>query len=217
MGNGKGFQLKSGNGPNGPYSSQKEATDQGITTPGKDLINQGYKTEGDLQVGDHTVSQDYSRTTKATRPVEEMAKSNEDYLKSFNNKTDIAKAKAQGWDISDPAQLNKYITWKGGELGYRDKKEDKTLSATWGDTPDPYKPGGEEVPPAIDPSGFTAEGISTDAINTKLGDIDGKLQGKGSRLTKRVEESTDLAAEGFGSKGTPLKTRGIANKNWGLA
>jgi len=216
MSNG-GFQLKSGNGPGGPYSTQQEATDKGINVPGQQLINQGYTKEGDLKVDDHTVSQDYSKTTKATRPVEKKAENNETFLASFNNKTDIAKAKAQGWDISDPAQLQEYITWKGGELGYRDKTDKKTLSATWGDTPDPYKPGGEDTPPPIDPSGFTAEGIPTDAINTKLGDIDGKLQGKGSRLTKRVEEGTDLTAEGFGSKGTPLKTRGIANKNWGLA
>ncbi len=216
MSNG-GFQLKSGNGPGGPYSNQKEATDQGITIPGEKLIKEGYSKEGDLQVKDNTVSQDYSKTTKAHRKVEKMAESNAAYLAKFNNDTDRAKAKAQGWDISDPAQLKEYITWKGGELGYRDKKEDKTLTATWGDTPDPYKPGGEDTPPPIDPSGFTAEGIPTDAINTKLGDIDGKLQGKGSRLTKRVEEGTDLGAEGFGSKGTPLKTRGIANKNWGLA
>ena len=211
------FQLKSGNKPGGPYSSKDEATQKGITDPGKKLLDQGYKEEGGLKVDDHTVSQDYTKTTKAHRKVEKKAESNEDFLKSFNNKTDIAKAKAQGWDISDPKQLKEYIVWKGGELGYRDKTDKKTLSATWEDDSTPYTPGGKDTPPPIDPSGFTAEGIPTDAINTKLGDMDGKLQGKGSRLTKRVEEGTDLTAAGFGSKGTPLKTRGIANKNWGLA
>lgn len=132
------FTLKSGNKPGGPYSTQQEATDKGITGPGQKLIDQGYSKEGDLKVDDHTVSQDYSKTTKAHRKVEKMAESNEDYLKSFNNKTDIAKAKAQGFDISDKKQLLQYIDWKGKELGYRDKTDKKTLSATWGDTPDPY-------------------------------------------------------------------------------
>ena len=58
---------------------------------------------------------------------------------------------------------------------------------------------------------------ATDAINTKLGDLDDKLEGRRSNLMKRKEESTALNAEGFDSEGTPLKTRGIANKDWGLA
>lgn len=120
---------------------------------------------------------------------------------------------------------------KAGGLSYAEwikkpankAKEDKfyaskqiNISEGWDDPTVPYKKTGKDIPPPIDGSGFTAEGIPTDAINTKLGNIDGKLQGRGSRLTKRVEEGTDLGAEGFGSKGTPLKTRGIANKNWGL-
>lgn len=121
----------------------------------------------------------------------------------------------------DEAKYGPYAEWikKPGNKAKEDKfvaSTKKNLSETWQDPTKPTPGGGKTMPPPIDPSGFQAENVNTDAINTKLGDIDGKLQGRGSRLTKRKEESTDLSAEGFGSKGTPLKTRGIANKNWGL-
>ena len=83
--------------------------------------------------------------------------------------------------------------------------------------------GDGEIPPPpeinvpVDPSGMDPDGVDTDAVNTKLGDLDDKLEGRKSNLTKRKEESTALDAEGFDSEGTPLKTRGIANKDWGLA
>ena len=130
------------------------------------------------------------------------------------------KGYSKKWDKEKAGGLS-YAEWikKPGNQAKEDKfvkSQQINISEGWDDPTTPYKPGGEDVPPPIDPSGFNAEGIPTDAINTKLGDMDGKLQGKGSRLTKRVEESTELGAEGFGSKGTPLKTRGIANKNWGL-
>lgn len=69
----------------------------------------------------------------------------------------------------------------------------------------------------VDASGMDPDTAATDAINTKLGDLDDKLEGRRSNLMKRKEESTALNAEGFDSEGTPLKTRGIANKDWGLA
>jgi hypothetical protein len=68
-------------------------------------------------------------TKKATRKVEKMAESNEAYLKSFNNKTDIAKAKGMGFDISDKKQLLQYINLKGQKLGYRDKQVN--LNSSW--------------------------------------------------------------------------------------
>ena len=135
----------------------------------------------------------------------------------------ISATGVQGYSTNwDEAKWGPYADWikKPGNQAKEDKfveSQQINISEGWNDPTKPYKPGGDDVPPPIDASGFTAEGVDTDAINTKLGDIDGKLQGRGSRLTKRVEEGTDLTAAGFGSKGTPLKTRGIANKNWGLA
>jgi len=128
---------------------------------------------------------------------------------------------SKNWDKEKAGGLS-YEEWikKPGNKAKEDKfvaSTNKNLSETWQDPTKPTPGGGKTTPPPIDPSGFTPEGISTDAINTKLGDIDGKLQGRGSRLTKRKEESTDLGAEGFGSKGTPLKTRGISGQNWSLS
>ena len=92
----------------------------------KDITNWEDNITGD---GTDQGSITASGNKKATRKVEKMAESNEAYLESFNNKTDIAKAKGMGFDISDRKQLLQYINLKGQELGYRDKKVN--LSSSW--------------------------------------------------------------------------------------
>ena len=104
---------------------------------------------------------------------------------------------------------------------YKPKTETHDIKESW-DGLDLDLGDGEKIPPPeinvpVDPSGMDPDAVATDPVNTKLGDLDDKLEGRVSNLTKRKEQSTALNAEGFDSKGTPLKTRGIANKNWGLA
>jgi len=82
---------------------------------------------------------------------------------------------------------------------------------------DPEKEPGVDFTPKVETGGHDPKDLANNPINTKAGNMDEFLKGKGKIDTFREEESTDIGDEGFGSTDTDLKTRGIANKDWGLA
>jgi len=203
------FALKSGNQPGGPYGDKTAAT-AGVAAEGKALTDQGYKASGGLVEKGNTISQDYTKTTKPNFKQEPLPL----------NSDALWKRAQDGGYVKKDETRDQYMLRAANEMkGTTDKK---TVSGSWADDINVDLGDGEKTPPPeidvpVDPAGMDPDAVATDPVNTKLGDLDDKLEGKTSNLTKRKEQSTALDAEGFDSKGTPLKTRGIANKNWGLA
>jgi len=174
----------------------------------------------------------------ATRKVEKMAESNSAFLRSFNNKTDIAKAKAQGWDISDRKQLLEYIDWKEKELGYKGKKVN--LSANWNNSAVVTKPkpkpvtnnqggggtnnqgggsgassqSGVTINNNITNSGYTGNNPATNSTPRPTNPAGGKnideMLGRQSKVNT-FKKTTGLPDAGRGSK-TPYKFRGLENQ-----
>jgi hypothetical protein len=202
------FTLKSGNQDGGPYGDKTEAT-AGVAAEGKSLTDQGYVKSGGLVETGNTISQDYTKTTKPTYNMKKLPLDSDALWK---------RAQDGGYVLKGETRDEYMIRAREEMKGTTDKK---TVSGSWPDGLDLDLGDGEIPPPPginvpVDPSGMP-EGSETDAVNTKLGDLDEKLEGRTSNVRKRKEESTALDAEGFDAKGTPLKTRGIANKDWGLA
>jgi len=203
MGNG-GSKLSKDNRKN-RYTTQKGATEGATSQQDPSYTYTKPQIDTDAQ----TVSIQGTKSTPGriidTYKNKMTAEKWKEYLK---NETPEQKIKRHAREVRD---------------GKREKPTTQThdIKTQWSTDIDfninPEKEPGVDFTPKVDPGGHTDEDITNNPINTKAGKMDEFLKGKGEIDTFREEESTELTDEGFGSTDTDLKTRGIANKDWGLA